>query len=190
MKKTFLPFILFIICNVCLSQIPDTDTLNKYNEQKNKHGYWLIYLTDKLCITENKNDAYYYTILYYDNGYSADGFFCNVVCKTRSMSASFIAPQTAAVKGTPVLLNGNFKTFNKQGNIILNETFINGVPTIVEDYSYDKNGLYKSKIIYDCTKRFNNQPCSFYVQIIVDEKIKSKYYYGKNNKGKWVKITD
>jgi len=183
MKK--ISIMLFMFCLANLKGQAQTDTLNKFNDKKIKQGYWLIYLSDSLCMVDDKKDAFYYTYIYYDNGFGFDGFFCPRACASKRNSSKFEINAQKANKGEPLLLHGNFKTYNKAGNLIGNETYVKGVPTIVEDNTYDKKGKYVSTAVYDWGDKYQNQICSFSICDYDGDKLKSKYYQAKNEKGEW-----
>ena len=140
-------------------------------------------------MVDTKEEAFYYLYFNYDDGYSFDGLFCPRACKNRNEGSKFETKGAKPTKGAPILLNGNFKTYDKNGNVIMNENFKNGSPGVIEDYSYNKQGKCLSKNIYDFTKKYNNQSASWYFQQFdADLKLKDSYYLAKNDKGKWVEI--
>ena len=180
--------VIILICSANLFCQTASDTINKFNDKKNQQGYWLVYLSDSLCIVDKKSDAFYYTYIYFDNGFGFDGFFCPRACTGKRASSKFEINAKRALKGEPIILHGNFKTFDKAGNLVGNETYVNGVPTIVEDNMYDKKGKYIGTAVYDWGDKYQNQICSFSMSNYEGDKFKSKYYQAKNEKGEWKMI--
>lgn len=170
------------------SQI-ESDTLNRYDSKHNKIGYWVTYFGERLCQVKDKSEAYYYTYIYWDSGYSIDGLFCPHACKSRSRGAKFESSNPGTIKGQPILLNGTFIVYNEFGKMIMYESYLQGKPQIIKDFSYDKSGQCKSETIIDYTRNYKNQPASFlYIYKKANGAVSDSSLFGKNEKGKWVTI--
>lgn len=152
----------------------------------NKPGYRLAYLGERLCRVKTREEAYYYTYFSKDRNESFEGLFCSTSCKSHTNGAKFESSEAPPVKGHPVLLNGHFKTYDQNGNAYMVENFEAGLPTIIEDIGYDKEGKMKHHMIYNFAKKYKDQPGSFYFEYYDSNNIlKESYYYGKNEKGKF-----
>ena len=185
MRKFYFSLLLIISSGTIFAQVA-SDTLNKYNGKGQKEGYWLVYFTDTLVVTSEKSEAFYYGLIYYDNGYSIDGFFCSKASNYRKHVSRFVKPEELMKKGNPVVLNGIFEYYDGKGNLTSRETYKDGIPLLFENYYYDKNTRFTGRDFFDCSKKYKNQLSSWYYETYTaDNKLKTKYYYGKNDKGKW-----
>lgn len=182
--KNILVLITLLLVKFTFSQF-NIDTLNKFNKKNNKQGYWLYYFNDTLCMVKEKKDAYFYTLMYFDNGYSFDGFFCNNACKGRKRCVKFERISENTTKGNPILLNGTFNYYDKAGNLYMSDTYLNGIPTIVQGLYYNDKGICTEKVVYNYSKKYENQTCSFYMETYKSGVLKESSYYAKNKKGKW-----
>ena len=163
----------------------NSDTINKkVNAQK--AGYWLYFFTDILVPTKDTNEACYYAYLYYDNGYSWDGFYCGSSSAYRKSAIKVEREGEQGKKGAPALLNGRFKYYDKRGNLIRDESYTNGFPGYFVDYTFSKKGVFKGKTIIDNSKKHKGQLCSFYMEVYTEKnELKENFFFGKNNKEKW-----
>ena len=181
--KRFL--LIFCICAFGINKAQvNSDTLNRFDSKKNKTGYWLVYFTDSLTEVKDKNKASFYSYYYFDKGYSWDGLFCSRATNSRKTCSKMEYKGANLKKGEPVLLQGEFSFYNKNGEIIMHENYIKGWPQIIEDFSYDETGKCKTHNVMDFSKHYDDQLCSFHIKIYANEKLKEEGYYAKNKKRK------
>lgn len=159
-----------------LSSLAQNDTLNQYNSNHKKEGFWICYLDKNLKLSDSTNATYY--------GYELfdDGINRTHLAK-RNMKV-FLVKQPKELKDTSrlVLLDGKFILSNKNGTEKSIEEYRNG-------YSYIFRGLTtnKAKNIYDFeqeyldfSKRYNNQLGSFYYE--------ERSYHSKDTAKYWIVI--
>jgi hypothetical protein len=173
----------FLFCSAWGSSQVNTDTLNKFNSKHKKQGFWVVYLTDHLLPVKDAQKACYYAFNYFDNGVKV-GFF-PWAGKERK-NAGRLSSEGQSKEGAPVLLNGNFKYYDKNGKKTLDEIYKNGTPLLMEAYTFDKSGICVLKETCDFTKMYNNQFGSFYYeQNYYVNNIIDHTWYGKSDKGIW-----
>jgi hypothetical protein len=176
MRTTVLLLFLFF-CKISSAQVADT---NAYNSKHKKHGYWLVYLDSNLNVCKNKSTAAYYGYDYYDNGRLAAP-----VQQFRKRIAKKVDFPIKPTPGKPVLLEGNFKFYDKNGALEYEEISVQGHPAIHYAYRWSKDGTLTMKEIVDFTQLYKGQQGSFYYEWYGETGLIDKYWYGKKENGKW-----
>jgi len=179
MKKTF-HILVFI---GCLFQTHGQDTLNKFNSEGKKHGFWKKFL-DKDLRPIDSAKSYFIALVPFDNGKDLINYFDS---KWRSKD-SIVHEQLLPNKGAPVLLNGTFKWYYRKKKIMyVRESYINGYPSLIQTFHYDLRDKRKDSdtILYlndniDYSKRYNNTPGSYYYSYnpVVNNNLR-EYWYRK-----------
>lgn len=187
--KRFL--LIFCICAFGINKAQvNSDTLNRFDSKKNKTGYWLVYFTDSLTEVKDKNKASFFSYYYFDKGYSWNGLFCPRATHYRKTSTKMEYKGAPIKKGVPILLEGEFSFYGKDGKVGMHENYIKGWPEIIEDFTYDETGKCKYHNVMNFTKHYEGQICSSYMKFYNYEILKEEGYYAKNKKGKWKMIKE
>jgi hypothetical protein len=179
----FLIKLLIVLVITVTNSRAQNDTLNKYNNRGKKQGYWITYLDTALNTTEKKDNAILYGYTYYDNGKKVNPLQ-NLLRKAKTS----VGDDLKKNRGNPVLINGTFLIYNKENKVEYEEVYENGKPRLKTAYSWDKNGN-RSKETLDYQNKYMGQEGSFYFQQYNSSgELVDKFWYGRNEKGKWVYI--
>lgn len=165
---------LFSIC-LCAQSIPDT--LNQYNSNNKKHGYWICYLDSNFNICE-KEHASYYGYEYYENGENPVNNFTKG--KWRERCRKEYKPFANSTE-SPSLING--EVFFYYDSLYCYEKYINGIPKISEFYSYSDGKkktarMHSETLYYDSL--FNNKKESALYYEFYNDVLISKYYFSNH----------
>lgn len=157
----------------------NNDTLNKFDANKLKKGYWIVYLTDRLIPTKDTAKSYFYAFDYYEEGIQI-GFF-SIADNYRKNAHKVIFENEQPVKGQISLLNGNVKYFDKD-SISLDETYVNGIPILRQSFVWDKNKKCKFKQDINYNHQYKGETGSFeYTYSYFGETIDKRWFRKKNN---------
>lgn len=187
--KHFILVICISFSWLCKAQL-NSDTLNRYDSKKNKTGYWLVYFTDSLFEVKNKSEASFFAYYYFDNGFSWNGLYCPRATHYRKTCTKMEYKGSPLKKGEPILLQGEFSFYGKNGKVGMHENYIKGWPEVIEDFTYDDQGKCKYHNVMDFSKHYQGQICSSYTKFYNYETLKEEGYYAKNKKGKWKMIKE
>lgn len=175
--------IIFVAIVFTKTLIAQSDTLNKFNANKKRHGYWIKYFDLKLMPTDSIN-AYYYGYNLYDNGYPIIYLSNHKHFKKCRQTYDRSLPQ----KGVPTLFEGTFKWYDKKTNSIrLIETYKNGYPIKSEFYSKKNKSdttMYISEV-FDFDKKYENDFYSGYYAFYNNKGEIIKEYYLRKKDNKW-----
>ena len=166
-------FILLVLTKGLLSQ---TDTLNKFDSNGKKNGYWLVYLDQNANPTDSLNSFYYGYDLYV-NGYKFI-YFMNDKSKADNR---LVHHGNNPEKGHPMLINGQFSWFDKETNTRHSiESYRNGHPQFIEFYAKiqktDTTTYLRENINY--AKKYENDFYSYYYRIcsVKGNNIEERYF--------------
>lgn len=159
------------------------DTVNRYDSNKLRNGYWAVCFTKTLGYTDNKLQAVYYGYIYYQHGspaISSMGGLNPFPFDSMRPTENCSQPK----KDTVVLINGKFEGRMKNG-ILLNENFYkNGI--IVWTKTYNEKGQHVDSVDYSHYPLF--AACSHYSKEIkeyeedvYDGKLIYKRFYSNGN---------
>lgn len=138
-----------------------TDSVNRFNNQGKKVGYWKVFLDTLLQETDSLN-AYFYGYNLYDNGetvfaYMRRGYLWQKKCR---VEYSVPIPK----KGSPVLLDGTLKYFDSDSQLVDLEVYKLGKPLFWEAYIFCKydsiHPCFVQTFYFD--KLYNNTPGTYY----------------------------
>lgn len=161
--------------------IAQSDTLNRFNVENKKDGYWKVLLDKKADRVTGISDAYFYGIELWDNGERVFEY------SKHHWEDKLVFDGVMPVKGQPVFLTGTFKSFDKKGRLMCEETYENGFPVSIKSYmrSSDKkdNSTYLFEYL-DFSKKYNNIPGTYYYEehFYGPDRI-YRYWFRKGNKG-------
>ena len=160
--KTLLTFkLVCLLLFINSTSIAQNDTLNRYNSNKKKDGFWICYLDGKLKKTDIQKAVYYGYDLF-DNGRNLTQLGIHGM-KVHSVSKP---KEIAEKKNNPILLEGKFVLINKRGDEKSIEEYRNGYPYIFRGLSTYKNKkLIDFEMEYlDFTKKYQGEQGSFYYE--------------------------
>lgn len=174
--NSLISFIIFYFCFAsCFSQ--SAFPINKKDERGKKDGFWLVYLTDRLIPTKDSTAASYFGYGFYYHG-SEMGFMYS--CKKERRTASkIVRDEPGGKRGAPVLLNGNFKFYDKNGRLSISHSYLNGLPKLMEGFTFraGKLTLYE-RITFSETQ--DDEPGSYsYKRFDSDSTLLSALYFRK-----------
>jgi hypothetical protein len=180
MKRLIIIFLVYYV----KSAMSQDDTLNKYNSNHKKEGYWICYLDKKLKKTDSSR-AFFYGYELFDNGKNVTN------TSNRNIKAySIVIPQNVEGKTKPVLLEGKFTFYDKKGLLVSIEEYQNGYPYILKGYKtikYQKLYNFETEFL-DFHKKYNDQQGSFYFEERgTNLKDTTKYWFRKVD-GKWKSV--
>ena len=163
MKLKVLSF--FLVTILFQSVVAQIDTLNRYDKNNKKTGWWIVYLDSDLAVIEDSTKAVYYRYSYFDGKF--DYFNMGRIGTKKN---PVIAPSGEKVKELK-LLNGEYRANHSNGQtrfvlsaskgklIYYKEYYSNGVLKTHFDYTqscgdtpfhyciyqYNKDGSLKNK---------------------------------------------
>jgi hypothetical protein len=176
-KTIFLIFLSILFKQDIKSQ---NDTLNKFNANGKKTGYWKILLDEKTNPTQNLSESYFYCFELWDEGQRV-----TPIDRYRWKKNLLTINKPMPYKGIPVPISGNFKWFNRKGRFIAEEVYANGNPIYFKSYKSKKSDTidYIDEHI-DFTKKYNNITGTFYIEMYSSSSNKlKKSWFRKGPKG-------
>lgn len=161
------------------------DTLNKYDVNKHRTGYWVEYLNKNLLPAENKKEAVFYRYAYFENGIEIFPNWVGGIYAPSNTILKFEDRTHLAKKDTVVLLNGKHQVYNKMGVLIGEDYYTNGM--LKYSKNYYKNGQLSEYVDY--RKKYNQIPFSFLnIGYTKSRQLwANEYWYWKNGKSYTVK---
>jgi len=153
MKKIVLITCLSIFSTFSFAQIA-IDTLNKFNSNKQKNGYWISYL-DSCFNKTTKENAKYYGYDHYINGKAALNNFAK--SKWKLSSRIVYKPYfTVPSEEYPILLDGEVFYYDKKTPTAY-ESYSKGRLTVIKDV-YERDSIKSSYEIFYFDSLYNNTP--------------------------------
>jgi len=142
-------FLLLTLFLSTLASVSLNDTLNKYNDKGKKHGYWIIYL-DKSINETDRSNSYYFGLQLYDNGQKLFSFI-----KLKEIKLKVVSDNESSEKGHPVILNGDFKWYRHDSELVYHHRYENGRPVFYKRYQRNNK---KNDSLFLCEfADFNNR---------------------------------
>ena len=128
MKKIIYHTLLFFLFQSSFT-FSQSDTLNKYNNQRKKIGYWKCFYNANMIEIKDTTKAKYYDFEYYINGTPFRFIPPKVIGIAFKSKDHFdkiqYHPKDVMVNGK--MLNGTLLYYDKYDNIIYKEEFLNGL---------------------------------------------------------------
>jgi|GEM_PF-3251748 hypothetical protein len=167
------------------------DTLNRFDTNNHKIGWWIQLLNINGCPTRNFNEAVFYRY-YFKNGYTvypldpveqAENISDTAKSKT-TYEMRIIDSNDRPKKDTVIMMEGKYRYYFKD-KLVIEEEYKDGMPIISK--SFYLNGQIRSCL--DFSKKYNNLPLSY---LEIDYKKNgdvsdANYIYSKNGKSGSVK---
>lgn len=159
-----------------------SDNLNKRNSKGKKNGYWIQYL-DSLAYPIDSANSYFYGYDLYDDGQKIFKFSDrNKLWKKYRLIYEGHLPE----KGKPLPIEGTFKLYSGEKQIMAEEIYKAGSPYFMKAYSYSsKDTVHSSfdEVLY-FDRLYNNIPGTFYYEEYFSGKLEKAYWFRKGRK-KW-----
>ena len=174
MKTTLFTFILAVFSIQAKAQINQTDAEGK------RDGLWLVYLDAAGDKTKDSTKAVYKRYTWYDHGTNVYpmGSLIETGGKIETTGAT-------AEKGKIVLLNGEYKCYNKKGVLFAIHKFDSG--HYVSYTEYHPSGTVKT--LFDYTKHCDGQEHSWHMYIYdATGKLTLEQCTKKDAAGNWPKM--
>lgn len=180
--------ILIIIILTPFLATSQSDTLNKFDLKQKKDGFWTI-LLDKYLNPADSQNAFFVAYELYDHGKKLHTYR-KVSWRVKD---SIVYSNSLPEKGQPVLINGQFKWYDRKNKIITaEEQYYNGFVEFEKEFHYVKRKdslIWSTKAIIDYTKKYNNTIGTSYIEQFTNYDVYygstyKKYWYYKKN-GKW-----
>ncbi len=170
----------FVLC--ALTSNAQKDTLNRFSENGKKEGIWKVYLDQYLNPVDSVQKAYFYAFERYDQGQIVFKFYKEKYTLNDSIAYS----QPLSELGNPIVLNGTYKWFEPNGQIMKQYEFKNGFPMYYKSYQYYANDPKKCGYneIRDWSKKYNDLAGSYYYEAFWDGKLLVVGWFKKDKK-KW-----
>ena len=183
MKKKLLIIAIIFLANIVSAQI---DTLNQYNENGRRNGYWTQYLDEKLNPTDSV-EAYFTGIELWDNGKQVFRFYPKGEFEKYEYSYSFSEIPTFI--DHTILLEGTFVWKDTLGNELNKEIYKNGRPVFFEITKPSKKSASVFYQTFDWTRKYKNIEGSYYYEernviALSDIELVKKYCFRKKGR-KW-----
>lgn len=145
-------------------------TLTVKSQTNNKN---VVYLSTDWKIVTDKKDAVYLYYMDYQNENPKEIYYSNK--KRLDYDKSNEIKTTDGI----IILNGEYKWYDKNGKLLTHNRFENGVRVWCKTYTWGLSGKNRTgeKLheYFDYTKKYDNQPNSFYCE----------QYDKKGNKSTW-----
>ena len=176
MEKITLFFV--FLAHISFSQLPNS--LNQKNDKGEKCGFWVVYLTDRLIPIKDSTNAFYFAYKFFDGDYIDN---IDLIWE-RKKASKLVIDGATGIKGKPILLNGDFKFYDKKGRLSWEETYKDGRPLMLQTFTFDKKGECSLHEIIDYSKRYNSQIGSYYFEQYgySNKLLEGKYYRRQNSK--------
>ncbi len=160
--KLFSLLIFSLISIRSFTQINE-DTLNRFDSNHNKTGYWICYLDSNFNLSKKEN-AKHYGIEHYQNGKRDCQYFSNDKFRIKSRKKYFPYNNKENQNDSPLLLNGEVFYYDKYDSLEVYEKYTNGHPVVIEEYAYTEINKTFQRIkwtseYYDSL--YNNIPHTF-----------------------------
>lgn len=135
------------------------DTLNRFDTNNKKTGYWICYLDSNFNLNKKEN-AKYYGFEHFINGKLECKYFYYDKLKVRAHK-KYLPNHFDTIYKIPELINGEVFYYDKFDSLLIYEKYINGKPSIIEDYAFTQNNkkIKIESLYYDSL--FNNMPGSY-----------------------------
>ncbi len=156
---------------------------NQYDENHKKHGRWKEYLDKYWRVVSDSNTAVFWNYMYYNHG---ERFYYN----SFHYGKQKLEPNSQNIEGIkkPIMLDGEYKWYNKKGRLLDDEVFNKGEPVTLKQYHWS---IFRHRLIgkqikeyIDLTKKYKNQPMSFYYESF-DKNGNKRIWYGRDGYLGW-----
>jgi hypothetical protein len=169
--------IIFLFLTTIFSYGQD-EKVNQYDSIGKKHGKWVEYLDYYWNVKKDSSKAVYYRYTWYDHGLNT------IQMGNRGRRGWKFEPvaDTNGLNGKPKLLNGEYRSYDKNGQLRFFNVLDKG--NYVLYIGYGKSGETKMKIEF--MKRLNNIPHTYAMYIYKNDGDLLCYYMSKGPRGGWL----
>jgi hypothetical protein len=159
------------------------DTLNKYDENSKKTGYWVEFLKKDLRITNNKKKVVFFRYVLYQYGKRVSfKLFLKPSIGKKYLKVNGNEPEIGKI----ILLNGTYSIYLKKGDVLLTK-FVFKKGNLSKLTGFDELTGQRHGYI-DFENRYKQIYLS-YLSVIYDNNIETKCYFVFEN-GRWHPVND
>lgn len=172
MKKVLFGLAVSLILTVAHGQ---TEKINQIDSAGKQHGKWIVYLDYYWKTVKDSNEAVYYRYTYFDHGINT------IRMGSRGSKGWKFEPatDTAGQKGKVKILDGEYKSFDKKGQLKFIQVFDKG--EYVSYKEFNKSGKLYTR--FDYKKKLNNEPNTYAIYIHRKNGDVECYYMSKGKYG-------
>jgi len=154
------------------------DTLNKYDKNGKKTGYWIEYLDEKLKIRKNASSASYLWFVYYLEGKRVSIKLSSFI-KYSIFKKDYLYESNSVNGDSIIILNGTILAKLLSNNKVSQQfVFANGKLISIKEYNNNSGKI-------ECYFEFTENPLQYYFSIFNEnESLYAKYTY-MFSKGNW-----
>ncbi len=159
-KNALFSLVVFLLSTAVMTSQDQMDTLNKFNINKKKQGYWTVYFDSLFNFCES-NKAKYFSYMYYDNGKSRARPIPRMGKRDIISYKPFLYSDSINL---PILLNGEIIHYELQDTIKkprIYDAFINGKLYKSIEYINWKREIYPELETFYYDSLYNNNPSTF-----------------------------
>lgn len=153
MRKLICAYLLLVLT---LNISAQSAEINQLDSEGKKHGTWVLYLNYFWKEVSTKEEAVFYRY----NNYFHGKDLINMGSRGNKNTVFEPFTDTSGAKGNPILLDGEYKSLNKKGELEYLFRFTKGEFQLYEEYKND------GKIVkrLDFSKKQKNDPNSYTIQ--------------------------
>lgn len=170
--KIYFTILLFSLSIISFGQ---TGMINQLDSADKKHGNWTMYLDYYWKEAKDSSKAVYYRYNYYDHGTKTTTYGQRGFKGWKFEPAS----DTVGQNCKPKLLDGEYKSFDKNGQLRIIQVLDKG--EYVSYKSFNKSG--ELLLVMDWTKKWKNKPHSYLIESY--KKGKKTCYFVTNGSSGW-----
>jgi antitoxin component YwqK of YwqJK toxin-antitoxin module len=146
---------LLLMLSVCQSAFSQNDTLNRYDSNEKKTGWWIVYLDDNLAELKDSSEATYYRFNLFKGNHE-----CYNMGPIGTKKNPVIFPENnSTIKPGIQRLNGVYKANYKSGVLKFQLEVHDGKLTDYQEFY--ENGILKTH--FDYTKSCGDSPFNYCV---------------------------
>jgi len=168
------------------------EAINQLDSKGKRNGKWIEYPDAKWKVVKDSSAAVYYRYAHYDHGVNLYGS-SNHSRLNFKLESSGNSNQAGKIK----MLDGEYKWLDKKGRVVSIDKYNNGEVIWSKNYSWHVGNTWLGEMLgyrknltgtlhesYDFTKKYKEQPYTFYIEIY-DTKGKVKTYYSRSDIYGW-----
>ncbi|MBL4734739.1 MAG: hypothetical protein JKY18_05265 [Flavobacteriales bacterium] len=183
-EKIITIFLLLITLNGHAQTDPgfvfDSTSLDQKTEKGHKHGYWVSYLSQEMKPCKEEK-AYFYGYELYDQGERVQKFYYERFKKRCKLETNIKGDTTIK----PILLNGTFEWYKKNGRIAAREVYKNGRPFFIKSFKFSRKNpgvlVFSENLYYD--KLYSDKVGTFYYERHSKGKVIYQGFFRKRDRG-------
>jgi hypothetical protein len=172
--KTFILLVTLFISQLISAQ---PEKINQTDSAGKRHGKWQRYLDQQWKTVNDSSQAVYFRYTFYDHGINL-----HPMGPCGKKGWNLVTPEITNKQAGIQMLDGEYKWYDTKGRLVSAHVFSKGEYVSYKEY-YRSGKLHS---FFDYTRRFNNQPHSWYsCEYDKAERVKYEGYVKKDEKGHW-----